>query len=987
MKNIRYINAGAGSGKTYTLTETLAELISTKETTPSRVILTTFTEAAAAEFRVKAREMLVSKGLHQAAAELDSALIGTVHSVAFSYVKRYWYMLGLGAGVRPMPEEETDRYIAATLADGATQEDLAAFYRYAKAMDIRLPAPSTKLDNDFWKEDVKAVINKAEMFSVDDLSAGQNESLRLLEAMFSTTDDKETLDLRKDVQARVFRIAEDSRGRFNEYKKRHDLVSFNDMENHFLRLLSMPEVRADIASSVDYVFVDEFQDSSPTQVRIFDTLSEIVSKGSIWVGDSKQAIYDFRGCDTELTTAVAGIIKKNKDAGVDGFEYDILRQSWRSDPTLVKLANKTFTKVFEHQLSPKEIVLDPVRSAGELPAGVPHIFHWELEGQNVDGKVSYKKEYLLVAIASSVCKMLRGEHAIKEVYDKELKKKRALRPSDIAILCNSNEECNEIAAHLRTLRIPVTRDREYNVLSKEVALLIAALNYVVGDTSLLDAELSYLLEDTEVETIMAEKDAIGKRPLFARLDGMRKALRGKPVSHIVDSVIAELDLESMALKWGDGASRKYNLETVRKQATDYEKRCLSGSSSATLGGFINELNASPLKVSRDIQFDGVNVLTYHSSKGLEWGVVILASLGKNDVEEKTFLKREYVGVKECRTSIPDERRLYPDYYIRYIPKSHPARNLDEKVMNVLRSQPDRIERHEHVRDQMARLMYVGATRARDYLITAVSSGPRAAGCKWLPAIGIDIHAKYNNNDGDCQFWGLDAPSACLEHIGIDGVLYAEEASEYSVLHPAEAPSQSEAKYRDPSKYEDKAAIAAAEAKIIQPMDRLDIKHDGLDDDEYGDCIHAIYAVCREKDPEHCQAVAERILHRWGINEEGAAKKVAESYEDLCLFLEKHYDPADSVEHEVPFRHQDTEGHVFTGVMDMLWNTARGTVIVDFKTFGGNKAKAIEESEQKHSSQLHEYSEALKAAGKEIRAAVLFYPVTGAVIEVGKKQKH
>ena len=90
MKNILYINAGAGSGKTYSLTERFADLIERGETTPSRVILTTFTERAAAEFRLKAREKLIERGLHPQVAELDSALIGTVHSIAMRYIMRYW---------------------------------------------------------------------------------------------------------------------------------------------------------------------------------------------------------------------------------------------------------------------------------------------------------------------------------------------------------------------------------------------------------------------------------------------------------------------------------------------------------------------------------------------------------------------------------------------------------------------------------------------------------------------------------------------------------------------------------------------------------------------------------------------------------------------------------------------------------------------------------------------------------------------------------
>ena len=51
MKNITFINAGAGSGKTYRLTSDLARKLTRENIDPSQVILTTYTELAAEEFR------------------------------------------------------------------------------------------------------------------------------------------------------------------------------------------------------------------------------------------------------------------------------------------------------------------------------------------------------------------------------------------------------------------------------------------------------------------------------------------------------------------------------------------------------------------------------------------------------------------------------------------------------------------------------------------------------------------------------------------------------------------------------------------------------------------------------------------------------------------------------------------------------------------------------------------------------------------------
>ena len=112
MERVTYISAGAGSGKTYTLTHLLAEHIAgmrknkdgkwepCEQVEPEKVILTTYTKKAAAEFREKAKSVLYEEGrknpmLYEAAARLEQASIGTVHAVANSFVQKYWYYLGL----------------------------------------------------------------------------------------------------------------------------------------------------------------------------------------------------------------------------------------------------------------------------------------------------------------------------------------------------------------------------------------------------------------------------------------------------------------------------------------------------------------------------------------------------------------------------------------------------------------------------------------------------------------------------------------------------------------------------------------------------------------------------------------------------------------------------------------------------------------------------------------------------------------------------
>ena len=118
MKNVTYINAGAGSGKTYTLTQILSEYL-VKENEglkPSQVILTTFTELAAAEFREKSRQSVLSNGNTVEAAQLDSAMIGTVHSVALRFIKKFWYLLEYGADIKTISKADESFYMNQSLS-------------------------------------------------------------------------------------------------------------------------------------------------------------------------------------------------------------------------------------------------------------------------------------------------------------------------------------------------------------------------------------------------------------------------------------------------------------------------------------------------------------------------------------------------------------------------------------------------------------------------------------------------------------------------------------------------------------------------------------------------------------------------------------------------------------------------------------------------------------------------------------------------------
>lgn len=125
--NIEFISAGAGSGKTYKLTETLAQTLESGAARPHAILATTFTVKAATELRERARSWLLDKGRIDLATAIGQARLGTVNSVCGQMLKRFCFELGLSPDQTVLGEGQSKRLLKATLAesmDAAAQAEL-----------------------------------------------------------------------------------------------------------------------------------------------------------------------------------------------------------------------------------------------------------------------------------------------------------------------------------------------------------------------------------------------------------------------------------------------------------------------------------------------------------------------------------------------------------------------------------------------------------------------------------------------------------------------------------------------------------------------------------------------------------------------------------------------------------------------------------------------------------------------------------------------
>ncbi|MCX9157818.1 UvrD-helicase domain-containing protein [Niveibacterium sp. 24ML] len=146
---IEFISAGAGSGKTYTLTEMLFKRLTDDGIRPQAVIATTFTRKAAAELRERVRASLIGKGQFALANQMSLARIGTVNSVCGQLVQRFAFELGLPPELEVIEESDAQTLLRETI-DATLDADIAN----------EMASLAARLGVEDWHSELRALLDK-----------------------------------------------------------------------------------------------------------------------------------------------------------------------------------------------------------------------------------------------------------------------------------------------------------------------------------------------------------------------------------------------------------------------------------------------------------------------------------------------------------------------------------------------------------------------------------------------------------------------------------------------------------------------------------------------------------------------------------------------------------------------------------------------------------------------------------------------------------
>ena len=1086
MKNIQYINAGAGSGKTTKLTQILSEELGKPngKINPSEVILTTFTELAASEFREKSRQQLFKDGRPDIAAELDSATIGTVHSVALSFIQKYWYLIGVSPDMKVMSEDDLQAYISESLGDYVSSDNLVFFRSYGSYFDLK--DNQNRVDLNFWKGYLLSIIDRINNYTVD-IERSRVESQRVLSQIYSsqTILDYELLERFRSVLSQqivdmaatnknnfqpildslnsqkveyttivkmykelsgapakivnafkdqmgvsdydalmenlcgfqmssagddspgymmckiidvLFDIAKEWKDGFNDFKAKRHIIDYNDMERLFLELLEKPQVKKEIEGTYKLMMVDEFQDSSPIQLEIFKHLSDMM-KQSYWVGDPKQSIYGFRGADVELVNDITmQFYDETRDPSLR-LTHDKLPNSWRTREPLVNLANDCFARAFDGVINKDNVKLNAARK--ESDSFSAPLYHWNC--------MASKKEFSAKKVADRVKLLIDSQIVIQDKNNGEF---RSITPRDIAILCRKNDECKTFAKALMEKGIPVTFVNNDIMQQTEVHLVLALLSFMVDASNKhVRADLLRLLNDMSTQEVLQQrlnyliglnaespedvKEALSDQwleednSMIQHLKLFRQVVRNMSVSDLVDSVVYGLSLPEIVAKWGDVENRRQNLHTLCAMAKKYDEHCLQMGIGSSVGGLLTYLSYAELDSTIDNAADAVKVLTYHKSKGLEWYYVILSSLDYDSLNEKEFTKKSFWGVRELHHPESDSENAY---IIQFLPPVvGPGKSpIPQPIIDACKNLEIYKTLQEKERNELRHLLYVGVTRARDYLTTLSqqSSEKTLPILHWIKNTGI---SEGEVKDNALNLWRYDVLPPVYEDISDCPVASKSTSTTYTQYdYPELVISKREPKFLFPSKLP-KIELASDKIKILEDLDCRIEPYRTKEENQAaaGTCIHNIFAVY---DPtlSHEENVEKATSIRNGNNMYEVipdVDKVIVSIERLYAWLEQTYGKASVIKHEVPFIHP-LPGQVVNGEIDLLWClNDHKCVLIDFKNFPGsipnitNPDPKNDHYAGNYASQLKAYHDVLVGSGLTVKDTLIYYSVMGCVVRL------
>lgn len=682
--------AGAGTGKTRVLTSRFINIVK-NNINPKQILAITFTKKAAQEMLGRISKELVLNNIDFEERDLN---VMTIHSFALEIVENYSFILGINPRFKILDDRESDYLLEEAVKECLNNFEDERFKNYLlafKSSPFEEKNIFISLYRDFKNNnlDFDDILNKSLNFtgtekSFDDLFILLDEFRNLSGNKFKTfydnkideikslkTFDSEILneiednlgtstkhndklieikdiiqELKKDLEDKnkdyyevIIEILKEIDKNYKNSKEALKGLDYEDIISYAELLLRNPLVKSELVSRYFYILVDEYQDTNEIQNEIIRAFS---SSNIFIVGDPKQSIYAFRGTDLSSYFSFSGDIE---DRGVSL----LMNKNYRSDGQIINFINEKF----------KDLI-DPYE---------------EMEFSYREGGGVY----------------LYNSPEISEIADlaKDLLKK--YEPKNIAILSRSNSQIDEIGQVLSARGIKYKKGErgldeiEILRLIKNILSAIYSPKEFLEFLSLFNSKLLNF-EFKDLVTILNEginnsEDLLNYKSSQENIKNFLNFLgeiREKSSYLMIDEVLDEVMDYFYKLGTLRGSDWEY-IYRFKEEARDFVEN------------YSNDFRAFERQISsmtfEDLE-DGINLLTIHKSKGLEFDGLIISHMDKG---KKLSSNNRIIVDRDLGLGINSDLSNY----------SH------REIANKLRT----IDEEEEIR-----VLYVAMTRAKKELV-------------------------------------------------------------------------------------------------------------------------------------------------------------------------------------------------------------------------------------------------------------------------------
>lgn len=507
--------------------------------------------------------------------------------------------------------------------------------------------------------------------------------------------------------AHRFEFLASARKALAEKKQRYKQASFSDQISRLKEALEGSSGKAlakTIRGRYQAALIDESQDTDPRQWEIFRTIFADES-GSHWlylIGDPKQAIYRFRGADVHTYLKAAGT--------TDAMHRFTLGTNWRSESRLVRAVNAVFSGSAEKVPFPVFLEngiqfkpVDPSSKADSAPIQFPREAHqrpaplqvWKWEPTDDFVTKDDAKKRLPLAVAAEIGRLLST--GVELGVDTG---KRALQPRDIAVLVESHAQANWIQQALHDLEIPSVEKATESVFksdeAREMQWILQAILTPGREAGVKAALTTDAMGFSGNELSQIVTDESSWQEQLQKFTRYRKVWDEDGFYTMFREFIRKEQVAESFLRFPNAERRLTNfmhiaevMEKTRKAEHLGPTRLLQWLELRRHGeGEVPEDHQLRLESDED----AVQIVTMHSSKGLEYPVVFCPFILQSAVSKN-----------------------YKDQVVFHDENGDLCWDIDEEpvAQNIIRSNKETLA-------DKVRLLYVALTRARNrcYLVSA-----------------------------------------------------------------------------------------------------------------------------------------------------------------------------------------------------------------------------------------------------------------------------